>query len=75
MTIKELYKLVVGELAKGNGDKEVFISCDDEGNGFHQLFQGFENNPEEIKTMVNLGLLPVDTNISNIVILGYRIRS
>lgn len=41
MTVKELYKLCKSEINKGNGDKNIVISDDIEGNGYHGLFYGF----------------------------------
>ena len=41
MTVKELLKLCVKQIAKGNGDKIILISNDDEGNGFHDLIYEF----------------------------------
>ena len=41
ITVNELKKLVDEQIAKGNGEKHIIISDDDEGNGFHTLFYGF----------------------------------
>ena len=41
MTLNELYAYCAREVRSGNGDKEVFISNDDEGNGFHKLLYEF----------------------------------
>lgn len=41
ITVKELYKFCKAEIAKGNGDKFIVISDDNEGNGYHGLFYGF----------------------------------
>lgn len=41
ITVKELYKLCKAEIAKGNSDKFIVISDDNEGNGYHGLFYGF----------------------------------
>ncbi len=41
VTVKELLKACQQEVAKGNGDKFIFISRDDEGNGWHQLWYNF----------------------------------
>jgi hypothetical protein len=41
MTIKELARFCVEQLGKGNGDKKIVISDDNEGNGYHGLFYGF----------------------------------
>ena len=40
-TIKQLAKLCKQEIAKGNGEKQIVISNDEEGNGYHGLYFGF----------------------------------
>ena len=45
--VKELYKMCEEQINKGNGDKKVLISADDEGNGFHHLFYSFMENVKE----------------------------
>ena len=44
MNVEELMLLCAEEVKKGNGKKEILISDDDEGNGFHQLISAFEND-------------------------------
>lgn len=41
LTVKDLKKLVDAEIRKGNGDKMIVISDDNEGNGYHGMFYGF----------------------------------
>ena len=41
LTIKDLKKYCDKEIKKGNGDKMILISVDDEGNGYHSLFYAF----------------------------------
>ena len=43
LTLNNLLKICIDEYKKGNGDKVVMLSNDDEGNGFHYLFFGFTN--------------------------------
>lgn len=43
-TVKDLRKFCDMQIKKGNGDKYVLISNDDEGNGYHTLFYGFTDN-------------------------------
>lgn len=38
LTIKQLKKFIDDEIKKGNGDKVIMISDDDEGNGYHYLW-------------------------------------
>ena len=77
LTIAQLMADCISEVKKGNGDKKVMISNDDEGNGFHELFFGITSG-DSMKEMgeylvKNLCMLPhgVDeSNISEYVILG-----
>lgn len=39
--VQELYDLCKEEIIKGNADKKILISGDDEGNSYHELFYGF----------------------------------
>lgn len=41
ITVKELMELCSEEISKGYGNRQVYISRDDEGNGFHGLYYGF----------------------------------
>ena len=47
MTVKELLKLCEEQIKKGNGDKVILISNDDEGNGFHDLIYEFTEDVAE----------------------------
>lgn len=49
ITVKELYKACRNQMAKGNGDKLVLISSDDEGNYYNALYYLFQDDVEEIK--------------------------
>lgn len=41
LTINELLEECKKQVKKGNGDKHILISSDDEGNSFHSLFYTF----------------------------------
>lgn len=41
LTIKDLYNECLKEIKKGNGDKTIMISSDDEGNSYHYLWYSF----------------------------------
>lgn len=43
LTIKDLYKECKKEIEKGNENKVIMISQDDEGNGYHYLWYSFTN--------------------------------
>ena len=47
MTIQDLYNACKEEVEKGNGNKSIMISKDDEGNGYHYLWYSF-SKPEEV---------------------------
>ena len=49
ITVNELHLAVVEQIRKGNGDKHILISTDDEGNGYHTLFFGFLDDKNEIE--------------------------
>lgn len=49
ITIKELYKECEEQIKKGNGDKYILISQDDEGNGYHYLWYSFTTMEEHEK--------------------------
>ena len=49
ITVKELFEMCKVQIGKGNGDKHILISDDDEGNGFHTLFYGMDDSIETIK--------------------------
>lgn len=46
LTIKDLKKACEEEIRKGNGNKTIMISSDDEGNSYHYLWYAF--TPMEI---------------------------
>ena len=71
LTVRKLKAACDDIIAKGHGDKAVFISSDDEGNGFHELFFLFMTDKEDVEKFLNDTYsrnndIPVD----NIVILG-----
>lgn len=41
LTVKELYNECREQIKKGNGDKVIMISQDDEGNGYHYMWYTF----------------------------------
>ncbi len=70
ITVKQLKELCEKQIKKGNGDKHILISNDDEGNGFHTLFYDFADN----KTVGFAYMLTMEHdgthNVNNCVILG-----
>lgn len=51
ITVNELKKLCDFEIVKGNGNKKILISQDDEGNGYHYLFFAF-TPVEEVQSCI-----------------------
>lgn len=49
MNIKALYDLCKKEIVRGNGNKTIMISDDDEGNGYHYLWYAFTNAKEMLE--------------------------
>jgi hypothetical protein len=47
ITVKQLEEFCKKQIKKGNGDKHILISSDDEGNGFHTLFYQFSDADTE----------------------------
>jgi len=41
ITVKRLKELCEEQIAKGNGDKIIILSNDDEGNGYHECYYEF----------------------------------
>lgn len=41
MTVKDLFRFCKAEIEKGNGNKNIVLSDDNEGNGYHGMFFGF----------------------------------
>lgn len=66
MTINKLFKLCKEQIAKGNGNKFIVISDDNEGNGFHGLFYGFGDASEWNEYIYD----SAETDTKNLVILG-----
>lgn len=48
ITVKDLLKACREQVAKGNGDKIIYLSNDDEGNGYHQMFFLFSEEVSEL---------------------------
>lgn len=46
ITVGQLYQLCKKEIMKGNADKAIMISQDDEGNGYHYLWYAFQTVKE-----------------------------
>lgn len=72
LTIRELKNLCNEEIRKGNGDKAIMISDDDEGNGYHYLWYSFIEAKELVSQFMKEEDI-VDSRVStidNTMILG-----
>ena len=54
ITVIQLAKMCEDMIKKGNGDKHILISDDDEGNGYHTLFFGLNDNKETLEYAVQI---------------------
>lgn len=52
LTVNDLFELCKEQIKKGNGNKHIIISNDDEGNGYHTLFYSFTDNKEILEYML-----------------------
>ena len=65
ITVNQLFKACKDEVAKGNGDKYILISGDDEGNSFHELFYLFSHlKGEDISYGLPFGVSEEDVNVT-----------
>ena len=69
LKIQDLYKLCEKEIKKGNAQKLIVISDDNEGNGFHGLFYGFTEIDEKEKEWYPI-YDSTETDIKKILVLG-----
>lgn len=68
--VKDLARICAEELKKGNGDKKIMLSDDEEGNGYHNLFFGFTPVSEEILAYTSLHDCTKEEALKDYVILG-----
>ena len=52
MTVNELYELCKEEIKLGNGDRNIIVADDEEGNGFHDLFFPFMHDSKMIEQIL-----------------------
>ena len=71
LTVKDLYEACKLHINKGNGDKLIVISDDNEGNGYHGMFYALTEITDENRDCF-IGLISdsQDTNTNNLIILG-----
>lgn len=54
LTVKDLYRECQRMISKGNGDKYIIVSDDDEGNGFHTLFYGITDDKDDLEYFLSI---------------------
>lgn len=68
-TVKELYKACKEQISKWNGNKVVYITDDDEGNGYHCIRYDFQDDYDEIVETANVVEFHWDDDLENVVLL------
>ena len=69
MTVNRLLEECKRLKKEGFGDRQVYISRDDEGNGFHPLFYPFQTDTNKIQEAVDYGMCE-SGEAEDIVLLG-----
>lgn len=69
LNIKDLYKICKAEIAKGNGEKKIIVSSDEEGNSYRGLYCGFSTIEPEYKDLYEI-IDSESTDPESIIILG-----
>ena len=69
LTVNELLEACEEQVKKGNGNKHVIISDDDEGTGYHTLFYSFTDSPDDLKEVLEYEADGTHT-VDNCVCLG-----
>lgn len=70
LDINKLAQDLLEEIIKGNGDKKIFISSDDEGNSYHRLFYTIDTSPEYLEEIRADNPCMEDFNNEQIALLG-----
>lgn len=70
ITVNDMFGILKQQLKLGNGAKEIYISDDDEGNGFHPLYFGFSSDSDVVKALLESTCSPQPDNYDDVVILG-----
>ena len=67
MTVNDLFELCKEAIRKGHGNKNIVLSDDNEGNGYHGMFYGFTEVTEGFEDEIYDS---VTTSASDTIILG-----
>lgn len=68
--VHQLAKDALEETIKGNGEKKIFITSDDEANSYHGLYYLLDTSPEEIDYIKSENYCMKDINDEDIALLG-----
>lgn len=68
--VHQLAKDALEETIKGNGEKKIFITSDDEGNSYHGLYYLLNTNPEEIDSIKSENYCMDNIRNEDIALLG-----
>lgn len=68
-TVNQLFYECKKQIELGNGGKEIYISIDEEGNGFHPLYFSFTSEKEDIEDYYNQNIVSAPS-MENIILLG-----
>lgn len=67
ITVIQLLEMCKHQVSIGNGDKNIVLSDDNEGNGYHGMFYGFTEVTEDFEDEIYDS---VTTSASDTIILG-----
>lgn len=68
--IRQLLNYCLDEVKKGNAEKTIFISSDDEWNDFHELFYGFSKPADNYLDKERIIDIERYHKIDDIILLG-----
>lgn len=69
-TVEGLYKICGSLISHGYKDKEILISCDDEGNGYHTLWGDVVTDVNDIREITGYGCGYDRNNPEDVILLG-----
>lgn len=70
LTVQDLKERCDALIARGFGNKQVLISQDDEINGYHALWWGFDSDSQSIKQAAEYGMFHDNNKPEDVVLLA-----
>lgn len=72
MKVIELYEFCMEQIVNGNGEKEIYLYCNTDGDRVQKLLYSFESDTETISSVIEYygSNLHSDDDEKNIVLLG-----